>query len=78
MIFDVYLALVWSGILMVQLSNILHQAESGGSFRVTPLMGIGTAAVVFICGAYAGRLMMRLEMRRYNSKRDEQAREART
>lgn len=75
---DVYLALVWGGMLILQISNILLHAEPGGIYRVVPLTWVGTAAAVFICGLYGGRLMMRLEMRAYRAKREEQAREART
>lgn len=74
---DVYLLLVWSGMLIVQISNILLHAEPGGIYRVVPLMWVGTAAAVFICGLYSGRLMMRLEMRAYKARREEQSREAR-
>ena len=75
---DVYALLIWSGMLLLQISNILNHAEPGGFYRVVPLMWVGTAAVVFSCGLHAGRLMMRLEMRAHKAKRDEQAREART
>jgi hypothetical protein len=71
---EVYMALVWSGLLMVQISNILLHAEPGGNYRVVPLMWVGTAAAVFICGLYVGRFMIRLEMRAYRAKREEQAR----
>lgn len=74
---DVFGALIWSGMLMIELSSILLHAEPGGIYRVVPLMWVGTAAAVFICGLFAGRLMMRWEMRAYKAKREEQAREAR-
>lgn len=75
---DVCMLVLWGGMLLSQISNILYHAESGGIYRVVPLTWVASAAAVFICGAYAGRLMMRLEMRRYKAKREEQAREART
>jgi uncharacterized membrane-anchored protein YhcB (DUF1043 family) len=77
MMVDAYMVLLWSGTLMTQVSNILLHVESGGIYRVVPLMWIGTASVLFMCGLFAGRLLMRLEMRAYKAKREEQAREAR-
>ena len=73
---DVCMLVLWAGILMTQISSILLHAEPGGTYRVVPLMWVGTAAAVFILGLYGGRLMMRLEMRAYRAKREEQAREA--
>ena len=73
---DAYMLLIWSGLLLSQISNILFHEEPGGIYRVIPLMWIGTGADVAIVGVYIGRLMMRWEMRLYKRKRDEQMREA--
>lgn len=75
---DAYMILFWSGMLLMQISNILLHAEPGGTYRVVPLMWVGTAAILLVFGLYAGRLMMRLEMRAYQAKREVQTREART
>lgn len=74
---DVCMLVLWGGLLLSQISNILYHAEPGGIYRVVPLTWVASAAVVFNFGLHVGRLMMRLETRRHKTKREEQAREAR-
>lgn len=62
---DLYLGLVWSGMLLVQVGNILLHTDSGGLHNVSSLALLGTASTIFVCGACAGRLLLRLEMRRH-------------
>lgn len=62
---DLYLGLVWSGMLLVQAGNILLHLDSGGIRNISSLTAAGTASTVFVCGAFAGRLLLRLELRRY-------------
>ena len=71
---DVYLCLVWSGMLLVQASNILLHVDSGGIHNISSLTIVSTAATVFVCGAFAGRLLLRLEMRRYRETHGDESR----
>ena len=64
---DLYLGLVWSGMLLVQAGNLLLHRESGGFRNISSLTLVATAGTVFVCGAFAGRLLLRLEMRRNKS-----------
>jgi hypothetical protein len=68
---DLYMAIVWSGFLLVQVTNILHHIQNDGSFRFTSLSLSAFAAVVFVCGGFAARLLLRREMRLYEAKRVE-------
>ena len=61
---DLYLGLVWSGMLLIQTGNFLLHAESGGLRTISSLTVVSTAGTVFVCGAIAGRLLLRLELRR--------------
>ena len=60
---DMYLCLVWSGMLLVQAGNILLHRDSAG-IHISSLTLVATAGTVFVCGAFAGRLLLRLELRR--------------
>ena len=60
---DLYLGLVWLGMLLVQAGNILLHRDSAG-FHISSLTLVATAGTVFICGACAGRLLLRAELRR--------------
>jgi hypothetical protein len=60
---DLYMGIVWSGFLVVQISNILHHLEPGGTMKFSWLSLAAFASVVFVCGAFAGRLLLRREMR---------------
>jgi hypothetical protein len=68
---DLYMAIVWSGFLLVQVTSILHHIQSDGSFQFTSLSLVAFAAVVFVCGGFAARLLLRREMRLYEEKRGE-------
>jgi hypothetical protein len=67
---ELLMGLVWSGIFLVQLSGILRHAQSGGSYSLSPLAFAGIAATIFVCGAFAGRLLLRREMRWSKERRD--------
>jgi len=75
---DLYMGAVWSGILVVLATNIFHQIQLGGTFELSLLSLAAFAAVVFICGAFAGRLLLRREMRLDKEKREERNGAART
>ena len=62
---DLFLCLVWSGMFLVQAGNILLHRDSGGIHDISSLTLVATAGTVFVCGAFAGRLLLRLELRRY-------------
>jgi hypothetical protein len=66
---DLYMAIVWSGFLLVQISSILHHVQSDRTFKFTSLSLSAFAAVVFICGGFAARLLLRREMRLYEERR---------
>ena len=61
---DLYLGLVWSGMLLAQAGNLLLHRESGGFRNISSLTFVASAGTVFVCGAFAGRLLLRLEMHR--------------
>lgn len=73
---DATVCLVWGGMLLVQLSNILMHKESGTIYNVSTLGWWGTAGYIFILGVFAGRLLLRREMQLYKAKQDEQMRAA--
>lgn len=60
---DAYMLLVWSGMLLVQVSNILLHWDTGSLSHVSTIGWASTAADFFICGCFAGRLLLRREMR---------------
>ena len=60
---DLDLGLVWIGMLLVQAGNILLHRDSAG-IHVSSLTLVATAGTVFVCGACAGRLLLRAELRR--------------
>lgn len=60
---ELYLGIVWSGFLVVQISSILHHLEPDGTMTFSWLSLAAFASVVFICGGFAGRLLLRREMR---------------
>lgn len=68
---DLYMLCVWSGLLLVQFANILQHVQFDGTYRLSSLTLAATAAVVFVCGICAGRLLLRAELRRYEGRRDE-------
>jgi hypothetical protein len=60
---DVYMACVWTGMLMVQMSSIVLHWEPAAIYHLSPLTLSATAANIFVCGIFAGRLLLRREMR---------------
>jgi len=74
--FDLYWGCVWSGLLLVQVANILGHVRPDGTFQLSSLTLAATAAVLLLCGICAGRLLLRAELRRYEGRRDEPDRAA--
>jgi hypothetical protein len=70
---DLYMAVVWTGMLLVQLSNVLLHVQTGSTHNISRLSWIALAGALFVCGAFTGRLLLRLEMRRSNAMHDEPA-----
>lgn len=70
---DLYLGLVWTGMLLVQASSILRHVQPGGIQNLSTLTVAATAGDIFICGVVAGRLLLRREMRWLNEKRAAQS-----
>jgi hypothetical protein len=68
-----YLGIVWSGFLLVQISNILHHLEPDGTMKFSWLSLAAFVGVVFICGGSAGRLLLRREMRLDKERHEYQA-----
>jgi hypothetical protein len=61
---DIYMSILWSGGLLVQLSSLLRHMPHPGAYSLSWLSLAGFASMVFICGAFVGRLLLRLEIRR--------------
>ena len=61
---DLCMAVLWSGGLLVQLSGLLRHMPSPGTYSLSWLPLAAFASMVFICGAFIGRLLLRLEIRR--------------
>jgi len=60
---DQYMGMVWSGFLLVQGAQIFNHLRPDGTAQLS-LLSMGAAAgVVFVCGGFAGRLLLRREMR---------------
>lgn len=60
---DVYMAFIWTGMLMVQMSSIVLHWEPVAIYHLSPLTLSATAGNIFVCGIFAGRLLLRREMR---------------
>ncbi|HEY1506305.1 MAG TPA: hypothetical protein VGF92_18515 [Stellaceae bacterium] len=71
---DLYLGLVWSGMLLVQASSVLRHMGPGGSYDLSSLAAAATAGNIFVCGVFAGRLLLRREMRLAKERREVQSR----
>jgi hypothetical protein len=54
---------VWTGFLVVQATNVFHHVELDGSIKFSLLSLAAFAGVVFICGGFAGRLLLRRDLR---------------
>jgi hypothetical protein len=74
---DLYMCFVWSGMLLVQASNILLHRDPGGTYHLSSLTLAATAGQILACGVFAGRLLLRRELRWIKEKRDEQSRASR-
>lgn len=61
---DICMTVLWSGGLLVQLSSLLRHMPPPVTYNLSWLSLAGFASMVFICGAFTGRLLLRLEMRR--------------
>ncbi|HET7191390.1 MAG TPA: hypothetical protein VFI98_05710 [Pseudolabrys sp.] len=60
---DLYMGLLWSGIFLVQVSGLVRHIQPGpNNFPWFPLIAV--ASVLFVCGGYAGRLLLRWEITR--------------
>jgi len=57
------MSVVWTGMLLVQASSLLLHLELDGSRKLPQFSLMPTAAVLFICGVFAGRLLLRRELR---------------
>jgi hypothetical protein len=68
---DLYMGAVWSGMLLVQASSVLRHMQPTGTFNLSWLSLAALAGDIFVCGGFAGRLLLRREMRWYKEKRDE-------
>jgi len=60
---DLFMFVFWCGMLLVQVSSILFHALPGGIYQLSPLTLAATGGVVFVCGVFTGRLLLRREMR---------------
>lgn len=75
---DLYMGAVWSGFLVVQATSVFHHVQRDGTIKFSWLALAAFAAVVFICGAFAGRLLLRRDMRSEKKRREERNAAART
>lgn len=75
---DLYMGAVWSGFLVVQATSIFHHVQLGGMIKLSLLSLAAFAADVFICGGFAGRLLLRRELRLAKERREERNGAART
>jgi predicted branched-subunit amino acid permease len=73
---DLFMGIVWSGMLLVQLPSIIRHLPPPAAYHLSWLSLSSIAGVMLICGGFAGRLLLRLEMRRYEQKREERMNEA--
>jgi hypothetical protein len=69
---DLYMGLVWSGMLLVLGSNVLLHTGPGRSYNLSALTLAAAAGNILVCGVFAGRLLLRHEMRRCEERREEQ------
>lgn len=61
---DMYMAILWGGIFLVNLSSLIRHMQSPGPQNLSWLSLTGFASVAFVLGVYAGRLLLRMEIRR--------------
>jgi hypothetical protein len=67
---DLYMGIVWSGMLLVQASSVLRHMQPTGTFNLSWLSLTALAGDIFVCGVFAGRLLLRREMRWSKEKRE--------
>jgi hypothetical protein len=67
---DRFMATLWGGSLLLQLGSILRHVSSTDTFNMSWLSLAGFASVIFMCGGFACRLLLRVELRRYREKRE--------
>lgn len=60
---DLYQGAVWLGVALILVSQIAQQLERGAPVQEMALSLAAGAGMVFICGLYAGRLMLRRQLR---------------
>lgn len=70
---DLWMALFWMGMLLMQLSQIWLHWDPIWIYHLSPLTFAATACALFACGVFAGRLLLRLEIRRYQEKQQGRA-----
>ena len=75
---DLYMGAVWAGFLIVQATSVFHHLQLDGTIEFSLLSLAALAAVLFICGAFAGRLLLRREMGLNKKQREQQNTAART
>jgi hypothetical protein len=73
---DLFMGVLWFGMLLVQTDNLFLNAAPGGWYKLSALSLAGTASTVFICGAFAGRIVLRRELRWLQERREEKTPEA--
>jgi len=60
---DLFMAIVWSGMVLVQLANVLFHREPNGTFALSSLALAAAGSQLLVCGIFAGRLLLRWELR---------------
>jgi hypothetical protein len=71
---DWLMAVIWSGMLLVQIGNVILHQDPGGTYHLTSLTLVATGGEIFVCGVFAGRLLLRQELRRLKEKDEAQNR----
>jgi len=70
---DIYLGTLWIGMLLLQFSSLLRHMQPPGIFNLSRIALAGFGSAVFVCGVYAGRLLLRLEIRRSEQRSEERS-----
>ena len=55
---------LWFGIALVLVSQLVQQVQRGEAANRLTLSMASSAAMIFVCGMFAGRLMLRAQQRR--------------
>jgi hypothetical protein len=69
---DLCMGLVWSGMLLMLASNVFLHSGPGRTYNLSGLTLAATAGNIFVCGIFAGRLLLRREMRRHEERGEAQ------